>query len=356
MKFYFDLFIHDLQSWFEHASQLSTIWSTHSDHPTRGKIVRAGHQLGVVTVFLLIGLFIVNPSIRTQINNSLFGDSNHSELASADIENNALDTPSLKMVSYTPSVASPLNSEIMGVPVPSIAGLANQIPTSSIDPKAIDQKLMVTIEDQQKVADFMAYKYRIDPKDVRQYVNQAMVVSKEVGLDPVLIVAVMAIESRFNPFAQSGAGAQGLMQVLTRVHTEKYIPYGGTSAAFKPEANIRVGAYILKGYIAQSGSLQGGLRYYVGGAYVGDGGYAGKVLREKEQLVSLLKGEISPVNEALKSVNPVLSLLNDLVQTKSNPSVVNPNQIVAGNDLMSTEVVNRQETQQGPTLEMQPAP
>jgi hypothetical protein len=135
----------------------------------------------------------------------------------------------------------------------------------------------------------MANKYRVDPKAINQYVSHAMVVAQEVDLDPVLLVAVMAIESNFNPNIQSNMGAQGLMQVLTRVHVDKFMPYGGPAAAFKPEANIRVGAYILKYFIAQAGSLQGGLRYYVGGAIAGDGGYAGKVMREREVLNALLK-------------------------------------------------------------------
>jgi soluble lytic murein transglycosylase-like protein len=102
----------------------------------------------------------------------------------------------------------------------------------------------------------------------------------------------MAIESNFNPLVQSPAGAQGLMQVMTNIHANKFAPYGGVQAAFKPEANIRVGAYILKYFIAQAGSLSGGLRYYVGGAYSGDGGYANKVLQERNTLVGYLGGSI----------------------------------------------------------------
>jgi soluble lytic murein transglycosylase-like protein len=130
-----------------------------------------------------------------------------------------------------------------------------------------------------------------------------MDVAKEVNLDPVLLIAVMAIESNFNPNAQSGAGAQGLMQVMTRVHLNKYAPYGGPAAAFKPEANIRVGAYILKYYIAQAGSLTGGLRYYVGGPAVSaDGGYVGKVLRERDLLIGMLqKGDGSTTASTGKS-------------------------------------------------------
>jgi hypothetical protein len=96
-------------------------------------------------------------------------------------------------------------------------------------------------------------------------------------LDPTLILAIMAVESSFNPFAQSPVGAQGLMQVMTRVHDDKYEAFGGTHAAFDPVSNLRVGVQVLKECIARAGSLQEGLRYYVGAALLdSDGGYAGR--------------------------------------------------------------------------------
>jgi soluble lytic murein transglycosylase-like protein len=120
----------------------------------------------------------------------------------------------------------------------------------------------------------------------QRYVTHAIEVANEVNLDPVLLLAIMATESSFNPNAQSRAGAQGLMQVLTRVHTEKFEPYGGTVAAFVPEANIRVGALILKACIAKAGSLEAGLRSYLGApnASSGPNSYTSKVIAEREEL------------------------------------------------------------------------
>ena len=76
----------------------------------------------------------------------------------------------------------------------------------------------------------------------------------------------MAIESSFNPFAQSPVGAQGLMQVMTRVHGEKYEAFGGNHAAFDPVTNLRVGVQVLQECIARAGGLEAGLRFYVGAA------------------------------------------------------------------------------------------
>ena len=124
-------------------------------------------------------------------------------------------------------------------------------------------------------------------------------------LDPTLILAVMAVESSFNPFAQSPVGAQGLMQVMTRVHTDKYEGFGGHLAAFDPVANLRVGVKVLQECIARAGSLEGGLRYYVGAAYLpDDGGYAAKVLAEHFRLRQVANGRtgVSPAGP----VNPPL--------------------------------------------------
>lgn len=115
-------------------------------------------------------------------------------------------------------------------------------------------------------------------------------------LDPTLILAVMAIESGFNPFAQSAMGAQGLMQVMTGIHSDKYASFGGKLAAFDPVTNLRVGVKVLQECIARAGSLEGGLKFYVGAAHVeDDGGYVGKVLAEHQRLLQVAGGRTVPI-------------------------------------------------------------
>ncbi len=138
---------------------------------------------------------------------------------------------------------------------------------------------------QAKVAHWIARRYRVAPEPISRLVKEAWVVGERAGLDPTLLLAIMAIESSFNPFAQSAVGAQGLMQVMTHVHDDKYVRFGGNHAAFDPVTNLRVGAMVLRECIARAGSLEGGLRYYVGAANLpDDGGYAAKVLAAREQL------------------------------------------------------------------------
>lgn len=151
--------------------------------------------------------------------------------------------------------------------------------------------------EQAAVAGWIARRYRVAPEPVSRLVQEAWQVGRRVGVEPTLILAVMAIESRFNPFAQSHAGAQGLMQVMTRVHDDKYQPFGGRMAAFDPLTNLRVGVMVLKECIARAGSLEDGLRYYVGAANLDDdGGYAGKVMGEHALLRQVAAGRSVPIN------------------------------------------------------------
>ena len=178
--------------------------------------------------------------------------------------------------------------------VKSISHLSDRIPTSKMDPQALDSNLMGSIQNQRAVADFFEKKYSLDRAKIEEYVSNTILIAKEVNIDPVLLLAVISVESNFNPNTKSHAGAEGLMQVMTAVHKDKYAIFGGTSEAAKPEVNIRVGAYILKYLIATAGSLRNGLKYYVGAANAeDDGGYADKVMAERNRLIGLCQNRSS---------------------------------------------------------------
>ena len=157
---------------------------------------------------------------------------------------------------------------------------------------------------QAAVAQWISRRYRVAPEPISRLVKEAWQVGERAALDPTLILAVMAIESSFNPFAQSPVGAQGLMQVMTKVHDAKYTAFGGTHAAFDPVTNLRVGVQVLKECIARAGSLEAGLRFYVGAANLeDDGGYADKVLAEQVHLKQVAGGRAVPVNAAIITVS-----------------------------------------------------
>ena len=144
---------------------------------------------------------------------------------------------------------------------------------------------------------WLSKKYRVAPEPVAALVAEAFSLAGRTKLEPTLILAVMAVESGFNPFAQSHVGAQGLMQVMTRVHSDKYESFGGKLAAFDPVTNLRVGVRVLQECIARAGSLEAGLRFYVGAANLDDdGGYAAKVLAEHNRLKQVSAGRAVSVS------------------------------------------------------------
>lgn len=161
---------------------------------------------------------------------------------------------------------------------------------TATDPKELTRQ-------QAAVAQWIARRYKVAPEPIAALVREAWSVGQRAGLDPTLILAIAAIESSFNPFAQSPVGAQGLMQVMTRVHDDKYTAFGGTNAAFDPITNLRVGVQVLKECVQRAGSLNEGLKHYVGAALVdGDSGYVGRVLAEQVHLQRVAEGTRVPYN------------------------------------------------------------
>jgi soluble lytic murein transglycosylase-like protein len=167
------------------------------------------------------------------------------------------------------------------------------------DPKELSRQ-------QAAVAQWLSRRYRVAPEPVSRLVQEAWSVGQKAGLDPTLILAIMAVESSFNPFAQSSVGAQGLMQVMTKVHNDKYEAFGGNHAAFDPVTNLRVGVQVLKECISRAGSLEAGLRFYVGAANLTeDGGYAEKVLSEQNSLKLVASGKNVPLTRTILTSAPV---------------------------------------------------
>ncbi len=149
--------------------------------------------------------------------------------------------------------------------------------------------------EQRNISRFVARRYRLNLDDVQRFVAHAFRAAGEFRLDPYLVLAVMSIESNFNPNARSSAGAQGLMQVLTRVHLDKFAPFGGARAALDPVANITVGSRILKEYLVREGSVEGALKSYVGAALLPhDFGYGNKVLSERARIAAAAREGATP--------------------------------------------------------------
>lgn len=229
-------------------------------------------------------------------------------------------------------------------------GMVADQPPLELEPESVERVAAVTPDQlpkqQANVAHWLSRKYRVAPEPLSALVAEAFTVGERVRLDPTLILAVMAIESRFNPYAQSPVGAQGLMQVLTRVHSDKYEDFGGQMAAFDPLSNLRVGVKVLQDCIKQAGSIEGGLRLYVGAVTTDGGSYINKVMAEHLRIRSVALGKPMPTSFPVFSaipvpapVEPELTLPTQTGFLESAPvegTLILPSDPAAVNDLSSS--------------------
>lgn len=134
------------------------------------------------------------------------------------------------------------------------------------------------------LSEFVARRYRVSQDAAFDLVTLAHSAGRQLHLDPLLIIAVIAVESRFNPIAESRAGAKGLMQIIPKYHGDKLEEFGGEQAVFEPAANIHVGARILKEYLRRTGNLGIALQMYAGALADDEDQYTRKVLNERHRL------------------------------------------------------------------------
>lgn len=154
-------------------------------------------------------------------------------------------------------------------------------------PAQVLESMGVSRAQQEALIKYISRKYLVANDAAAMIVDTAYVVGGEFKIDPLLLLSVMATESRFNPYAGSQSGGPtGLMQVMLSVHRDKFAKFGRADAmAFNPVANVRVGATILSYCIRQRGSIAGGLLCYCGApSPSADGGYTEKVLSERRRM------------------------------------------------------------------------
>jgi soluble lytic murein transglycosylase-like protein len=152
------------------------------------------------------------------------------------------------------------------------------------------------------LVNYLARRYRVAPEPTDELVHAAFGAGRLTGLDPLLVLAVISVESRFNPIAESDYGARGLMQVVPRFHLEKLAHHGGEAAVLEPMTNILVGTQILDEYIERAGSLEAGLQLYAGAADDPARGYAQRVLAEQQRLAQVLRAARRPGPIAFSNV------------------------------------------------------
>ncbi len=145
-----------------------------------------------------------------------------------------------------------------------------------------------TGDERAAVTQYIAKRYRVADEVVADFVETAYRAGADYSIDPLIVLAVMATESGYNPIAESVVGAKGLMQVIAKFHPEKLADHGGEAALFEPAVNIRIGAQILREYRRRYGDMETALQMYAGALDDTDTRYARKVFAERARLQKVL--------------------------------------------------------------------
>lgn len=273
----------------QQTAQRTALWVNFALDTAKNYAAPARHAVLILGIFAigLLSLIFVKPQFAER----LLEISPFAEKYAAD---DAADhEPDMANVT-TPIIATIAATEIHSPQSGAIRSAIRPRPAAASATNAMQQKW---------VAYWLSKRYRVAGDAIHMLVLTSYQVAKEIKLDPLLILSVIAIESRFNPLSESPVGAQGLMQVMSKIHQEKFQKHGGIAAALNPVANIKVGSSILKEYVVQGGSVEAGLKKYVGAAaFDTDSGYGSKVLSEYRYLQAVASGKKVPAYITARSI------------------------------------------------------
>lgn len=136
---------------------------------------------------------------------------------------------------------------------------------------------------QQRLVRHLSRRFRVATQFTEEMVDTAYRAAQQTGLDPLLVLAVIAVESRFNPIAEGGLGAKGLMQIIPEHHRDKLLAQGGGEGVLDPASNILVGTRILQEYVHRTGTVEEGLESY-NALRAAKARYAQRVMAERDRL------------------------------------------------------------------------
>lgn len=127
--------------------------------------------------------------------------------------------------------------------------------------------------------------FRVAPTESLQIARAVLTEADRHAISPILLLAVMAVESGFDRHAVSVAGARGLMQILPAAHPQLI---AGAADLTDPAINVRIGSTILRRYLDESGGdLHAALLRYSGGGR----GYARRVALRMQRFDASLRRE-----------------------------------------------------------------
>ena len=155
---------------------------------------------------------------------------------------------------------------------------------------------------------YVSRAYQVPKERISQIIDAAIEAGRKNNLDPLLLLSITAAESTFNPLAKNRrSGASGLMQIMPNAHSQRVERHGGE--IFDIHTNMQVGSELLRDMIDDTGSLQRGLKSYVGvGASSTDGSYGNKITREHSRLRLAAEGDVNQAVRLKRALKPAESI------------------------------------------------
>ena len=197
------------------------------------------------------------------------------------------------LLALAPQSAAPGRADKLAACQPELAASPAEGRQLELDPT---QRILV---------EYLTRRFAIAAGPTAALVETAYRAADDSGLDPLLVLAVISIESRFNPIAESYMGAKGLMQIIPKYHRARLSEHGGDEAVFDPESNILVGTKILQEYVYRTGTLEAGLQTYNGASRDATAQYAQRVLAERERFEQAVRAALRTRTVALSTKGPL---------------------------------------------------
>lgn len=145
------------------------------------------------------------------------------------------------------------------------------------------QKMNSTEKTEQNLIDHML-KHKVSEKNAQKWARIIMIKCKTYGTDPYTVLAMIQVESGFNPNLVGSSNDTGLLQVLPSTQKDM----GIKGSLFNPNINIEVGIKYLAFCQKRFGKDLGIVAYNQGVGNVSNGNYKIQYLNKVKRALSLI--------------------------------------------------------------------
>lgn len=140
------------------------------------------------------------------------------------------------------------------------------------------------VKQMQRLATYISITYNVPLDKAERIVYTTFVESYKKDLEPMLVLSLISIESTFQQYSKSHAGAVGLTQVMAKVHRNRIAE--NKVDIWSVDGNIQVGTDILKDYVGlANGNMKKALQMYNGSAKDKNYRYSNKVMNQMQSFI-----------------------------------------------------------------------